>query len=36
MIGVPFLRYTGTDVVRDSDSYVWEIAAFVHKKLAEA
>ena len=32
-IGFPFLRYTGTDIVRDSDSYAWEIAAFVHKKV---
>jgi hypothetical protein len=34
-IGVPFLRYTGTDVVRDSDSYAREIAAFVRKKICE-
>jgi len=34
-LGLPLLRFTGTEIVRNKSEVAWEIAAFVHQKLSE-
>lgn len=34
-LGLPLLRFTGTEIVRNKPEVAWEIAAFVHQKLSE-